>query len=110
MTPSAWHDRESLTPPWHDAVAQIVQDSRAPAPVTCPICGRASLRYFFLRFRIRPDEQVGGWWIWCPSCRTFEHARGRVPAWWTDVELPKGRRLLTTPDWLDDHYSEYSTE
>ena len=72
--------------------------------LTCPseAC-HTSLRVYFHGAAL----ERGGLWVWCPSCRLYQHYSARVPAWW---EWERARPPLTAlchcPDLLDAWWTE----
>lgn len=90
----------SERPDWDQAFDYLL-DSRLKKSVVCPSCGRAPLRLFFTRFDARPR---GGYWLWCPACRRYEHGDGRVPEWWQDLPDIDLAQLTPQPEWLEDHW------
>jgi hypothetical protein len=41
-------------------------------------------------------DPMGGAWIWCSVCRSYEHDRRQVPSWWINGDL-LGLEALTSP-------------
>jgi hypothetical protein len=75
----------------------------------CPSCGSQTLRYFFLRPGGDEDEEdedggLGGFWMWCSTCRRFIHATSDVPAWWPDHPFVPQEVLAAEPDWLEANW------
>lgn len=71
----------------------------------CPTCGNSKLRYYFWRHRDEDElDAKGGGWLWCPACRTFDHASVVVPAWWKDVVEPAFEEVGPEPDVLDANW------
>jgi hypothetical protein len=86
---------------WRRAEDRIT-DRHLPPP--CPTGDRGTLRYFFIRHD--PPEPVGGLWVWCPTCRSFQHYRARVPDWWVEVDGVSLDRLEHDPGWLDENWDD----
>src|SRR4051812_49484457 len=99
---STWHSLEGDEAAVRlSAAAGALQDGPATMP-TCPSCGQARLRFFFLRFPDKWTRQMnrGGFWMWCPACRRYWHASGRVPSWWRDVPDITAKGLRPEPEAL----------
>ena len=102
---------------WRDPPAEIEADWQRAAgaafegvrPGRCPTEDGGVLRFFFNRAEgtTTADEprSRGGFWIWCPVCRSYEHGSCRVPEWWRDVETPLDE-LMHDPGWLEEHWDE----
>ena len=91
IVPTAW-------PAWN-AISLGIFMRGVRNPGRCPICGGASLRFFFQRY----GESRAGFWMWCPACLRYEHASCRAPSWWRDV--PAGP-LEHNPNWLEEHWDD----
>jgi hypothetical protein len=97
-----WHDPpEDALDEWRAAERRAYSAQVAPP---CPSGDAGTLRYVFVRYS-DPPQARGGFWIWCPVCRSYEHGSTRVPDWWRDVEVPKDQ-LMHDPAWLDAHWDD----
>ena len=105
---SHWRDVEpEHEPQWFAAINALHADQEPSS--RCPSCGRAQLRFFFLRFPSSTSAlNRGGFWIWCPACCRFMHMSGSVPDWWTDVADIDGHNLTPQPEWLNAHWEAIS--
>jgi hypothetical protein len=90
-----------------DRAFESLLDSHLKKSVVCPSCESASLRLFFKRFDTGPR---GGYWLWCPVCRRYEHGDGSVPGWWLDPIGVDLAALTPQPDWLEEHWANVQLE
>lgn len=96
-----WHDpNDDVREKWDAAMRRLFSGGGASR---CPSCGSANLRYFFRRHD--PPQPRGGFWAWCPACRSYEHGSVSVPEWWHQVEVPLDQ-LFHDPAWLDENWSD----
>ncbi len=73
------------------------------APRTCPICQTPRSVHLYLH---RFYGDVGGAWIWCSSCRRYDHDRRPVPEWWHNNQAIS-LEVLASPPIVLDEMSEY---
>jgi hypothetical protein len=103
MKSIVWTDVEDMhLHDWNDAI-RIVFTSKPSGPIKCPICYLGEFRYFYLR---HPERLSGGAWYWCNACWRLQHARSKIPRWWTDVVGIPDHALTPAPDWLERHWQE----
>jgi hypothetical protein len=50
----------------------------------CPACQKANVRFYC--HVLSKNNRVGSFWVWCPSCRVADHARGQFDS--TDFPDP----------------------
>lgn len=99
--PVGWTDVEpEAERAWYEVITGL---DCGPADAGCPSCGRATLRYFFLRGD-DPNTKRGGFWIWCPACLSSMHLSADVPDWWTDDPAVNAEDLEPEPSWLEEHW------
>lgn len=76
----AWINDESVSP-LASVLDSKLLDPMGAMPSDCPVClTPRSLHIHLHRFR----AYMGGAWIWCSSCRRYDHDRRSIPAWWTN--------------------------
>ena len=51
-----------------------------PLPANCAICGRERSCHVYYH-RHKEGQDLGGGWIWCSACHSYEHFSMRVPDW-----------------------------
>jgi hypothetical protein len=90
---------------WQDVAAEQVKSWRQTFDASaegidltaaCPVCKARSLHRWFNVHRARASvsdgrawQGSGSQWQWCSSCRSYEHASGLVPDWWSaPFEIP----------------------
>lgn len=81
--------------------AELARPSLVPR--TCPICQTPRSVHLYLH---RFYGDVGGAWIWCSSCRRYDHDRRPVPEWWHNSQAIS-LEVLASPPIVLDEMSEY---
>ncbi len=67
-------------------------------PVICPICGEKEAHLYFHRYT---DDDKGGMWTWCSSCKHSAHTMFKIPKWWANLDIIKFEELTSYPDLLE---------
>jgi hypothetical protein len=77
-------------------VGQVVRVGWLLLPAKCPCC--STLESVHLYFDTDPIGGFGSYWIWCSSCRRFEHGSLRPPGWWQNLGIIPRPSLASEPD------------
>ena len=70
-------------------------------PAICPICGERAAHLYFHRYT--DNDNKGGMWIWCSSCKHSTHAMFKIPKWWTNLDIIRFEKLNSHPDILEEN-------
>lgn len=79
-----------------EVVRDILRFGWLRLPKKCPYCSTA--RSVHLYFDANPSGGLGSYWIWCSSCRRFEHGSLRPPGWWQNLAIIPRLSLASEPD------------
>lgn len=97
-----WHSIGSdKAKDWNEISLGIIAEGLRQ-PGHCPSCKEGKLRFFFSRYL----SGRAGYWIWCPSCLTFEHRSVLAPDWWQDAPNIPPHALQHNPEWIENHWDE----
>ena len=101
-----WKQKENLDGFYLDAI-----NRRKPLNGNkCPNCGNGILHIYVHVFKNELGKGIdwikGSGWIWCDSCHCFDHFRGPVPEWWSDIEPLNISPLDIPPEHLSTFVKE----
>lgn len=77
--------------------------------IECSCCHRDFLKVYW-RERVKEQTSAGivnrrgSGWIWCSSCRSFQHWVGVVPVWWPELDPLQGVSLQQSPVGMDEQW------